>query len=203
MSRPATRRGALTALARAVLSRWQPSDRLVVLGNVLGPNGDPARTLDGLLPLRRRVMAASQGCGILFLRGAQEHRRRPHRRRRRRLGRRDTAGPRCRPRRRRRYRRLAGSHGDARPTGRRRARSCRRHAGADRTLVHVIGPRASRPAHGWKDERAWRPKAHVNAPSPLEMSLYGSTIFTCGRRASSAALSTPFRTSSRSILKSP
>ena len=31
----------------------------------------------------------------------------------------------------------------------------------------------------------------------------GSTIFTCGRRTSSAALSTPFSTSSRSILKSP
>src|SRR5260370_7673429 len=97
MFRPATRRGALTALARAVLSRWQPSDRLVVLGNVLGPNGDPARTLDGLLPLRRRVMAASQGCGILFLPGAQEHRRRPHPRPRPRLGPRATPGPPARP----------------------------------------------------------------------------------------------------------
>ena len=63
---------ALEALARAVLSRWQPGDRLVVLGNMLGPNGDPAGTLDGLLRLRRRLMAANRGCGILFLRGAQE-----------------------------------------------------------------------------------------------------------------------------------
>ena len=63
---------ALEALARAVLSRWQPGDRLVVLGNMLGPNGDPAGTLDGLLRLRRRLMAATRGCGILFLRGAQE-----------------------------------------------------------------------------------------------------------------------------------
>ena len=63
---------ALEALARAVLSRWQPGDRLVVLGNMLGPNGDPAGTLDGLLRLRRRLMAASRGCDILFLRGAQE-----------------------------------------------------------------------------------------------------------------------------------
>jgi hypothetical protein len=63
---------ALAVLACAVLSRWRPGDRLVVLGNMLGPNGDPARTLDGLLVLRRRVMAASLGCDILFLRGAQE-----------------------------------------------------------------------------------------------------------------------------------
>jgi hypothetical protein len=47
---------ALEALARAVLSRWRPGDRLVALGNMLGPNGDPARTLDGLLLLRRRSM---------------------------------------------------------------------------------------------------------------------------------------------------
>jgi hypothetical protein len=63
---------ALEALACAALSRWQPGDRLVVLGNMLGPNGDPAGTLDGLLRLRRRLMAANRGCGVLFLRGAQE-----------------------------------------------------------------------------------------------------------------------------------
>lgn len=63
---------ALEALARAVLSRWRPGDRLVVLGTMLGPNGDPAGTLDGLLRLRRRLMAANRGCGIRFLRGAQE-----------------------------------------------------------------------------------------------------------------------------------
>src|ERR1700716_711325 len=63
---------ALEALARAVLSRWRPGDRLVVLGNMLAPNGYPAGTLDGLLRLRRRLMAANRGCGILFLRGAQE-----------------------------------------------------------------------------------------------------------------------------------
>ncbi len=38
---------------------------------------------------------------------------------------------------------------------------------------------------------------------PERIELYGSMVFTCGRRASSAALSTPFRTSNRSILKSP
>ena len=66
---------ALETLARAVLSRWQPGDRLVVLGNMLGPNGDPAGTLDGLLRLRRRLMAANRSCGILFLRGAGQRRR--------------------------------------------------------------------------------------------------------------------------------
>jgi serine/threonine protein phosphatase 1 len=63
---------ALEALARAVLSRWRPGDRLVVLGNMLGPNGDPARVLNGLLLLRRRLMAANRGGGVLFLRGGQE-----------------------------------------------------------------------------------------------------------------------------------
>jgi serine/threonine protein phosphatase 1 len=63
---------ALETLACAVLSRWRPGDRLVVLGNMLGPNGDPARVLNGLLLLRRRLMAASWGCGVLFLRGSQE-----------------------------------------------------------------------------------------------------------------------------------
>ena len=63
---------ALEALAYALLPRWRPGDKLVVLGNMLGPNGDPARTLDGLLLLRRRVMAANLACDVLFLRGAQE-----------------------------------------------------------------------------------------------------------------------------------
>jgi len=63
---------ALEALARALLPRWRPGDRLVVLGNMLGPNGDPARTLDRLLLLRRRLMAANLGCSVVFLRGAQE-----------------------------------------------------------------------------------------------------------------------------------
>ena len=63
---------ALETLARAVRARWRSGDRLVVLGNMLGPHGDPARALDGLLLLRRRLMAASRGCNIVFLRGAQE-----------------------------------------------------------------------------------------------------------------------------------
>jgi hypothetical protein len=63
---------ALEELAPALLQRWRPGDRLVVLGNMLGPHGDPARTLDLLLSLRRRLMAASLACSVLFLRGAQE-----------------------------------------------------------------------------------------------------------------------------------
>ena len=33
--------GALECLAHALLRRWQRDDELVVLGNMLGPNGDP------------------------------------------------------------------------------------------------------------------------------------------------------------------
>jgi hypothetical protein len=56
---------ALKALARALLPRWQQGDRLVVLGNMLGPNGNPARTLDGLLVLRGDgpVMMGKEGVG--------------------------------------------------------------------------------------------------------------------------------------------
>lgn len=64
--------GALERLAHVVLGHWQSGDELVVLGNILGGNGNPARTLDLLLMLRRRLMAANHACGVLFLRGAQE-----------------------------------------------------------------------------------------------------------------------------------
>jgi serine/threonine protein phosphatase 1 len=63
---------ALESLAHALLKRWQRGDALVVLGNMLGANGDPARTLDLLLLLRRRLMAANLACDVHFLRGAQE-----------------------------------------------------------------------------------------------------------------------------------
>ena len=64
--------GALERLAQVVLGHWQSGDELVVLGNMLGANGDPVRTLDLLLTLRRRLMAANLACGVFFLRGAQE-----------------------------------------------------------------------------------------------------------------------------------
>jgi serine/threonine protein phosphatase 1 len=65
---------ALATLAQALLKCWHSGDRLVVLGNMLGPNGDPVRTLDWLLALRRRLLAApgARTCDLVLLRGAQE-----------------------------------------------------------------------------------------------------------------------------------
>ncbi|WP_421995487.1 hypothetical protein [Reyranella sp.] len=63
---------ALATLAPALLDRWRRGDHFVVLGNMLGDRGDPCRTLDLLLRLRRRLMAANLGCSVVFLRGAQE-----------------------------------------------------------------------------------------------------------------------------------
>ncbi len=59
-------------LCQALADRWQPADKLVVLGNMLGAQGDPARVIDRLLRLRRRLMAANLACDVIFLRGAQE-----------------------------------------------------------------------------------------------------------------------------------
>jgi len=65
---------ALQHLGRALFERWQAGDKLVVLGNLIGPRGDPARTIDWLLALRRRLMAtrSTRACDLVFLRGAQE-----------------------------------------------------------------------------------------------------------------------------------
>ena len=63
---------AAAALVAAVLARWRKGDRLVVLGNMLGDRGDPGRTLDLLLRLRRRLLATNLACDVHFLRGAQE-----------------------------------------------------------------------------------------------------------------------------------
>ena len=64
--------GATATLGSALLSRWQKGDRLVVLGNMLGGRGDPGRTLDLLLRVRRRLLATNLACDVHFLRGAQE-----------------------------------------------------------------------------------------------------------------------------------
>ena len=64
--------GATETLSRALLARWRRGDKLVVLGNMLGDTGDPARTLDLMLRLRRRLMAIDLACSAFFLRGAQE-----------------------------------------------------------------------------------------------------------------------------------
>jgi serine/threonine protein phosphatase 1 len=63
---------ALHTLAIALLQRWQRGDKLVVLGNMLGGDGDPGRALDLMLLLRRRLLAASLACDVFFLRGSQE-----------------------------------------------------------------------------------------------------------------------------------
>jgi serine/threonine protein phosphatase 1 len=63
---------ALAALVQALLARWQRGDKLVVLGNMLGSDGDPVRTLDLVLLLRRRLLATNLACDVHFLRGAQE-----------------------------------------------------------------------------------------------------------------------------------
>lgn len=65
---------ALTVLGRALFERWRGGDKLVVLGNVIGPRGNPALTLDWMLALRRRLLAVrgARACDVAFLRGAQE-----------------------------------------------------------------------------------------------------------------------------------
>lgn len=65
---------AVEGMADTLCQRWRPKDSLVVLGNMLGPHGNPARTLDQLLLLRRRLLArpGTRACDLIFLRGAQE-----------------------------------------------------------------------------------------------------------------------------------
>jgi serine/threonine protein phosphatase 1 len=64
----------LDHLGDALMQRWQPGDRLVVLGNMLGEAGSPTRTLDRLLLLRRRLLArpGAEVEDFVFLRGALE-----------------------------------------------------------------------------------------------------------------------------------
>jgi serine/threonine protein phosphatase 1 len=65
---------ALMALAAALFDRWRSGDKLVVLGNLIGPRGNPLQTIDWLLALRRRLLATpgTRACDLVFLRGAQE-----------------------------------------------------------------------------------------------------------------------------------
>jgi len=64
----------LGRLANALMQHWQPGDRLVVLGNMLGEAGSPTCTLDRLLLLRRRLLArpGAEVEDFVFLRGALE-----------------------------------------------------------------------------------------------------------------------------------
>lgn len=65
---------ALERLGNALMQRWQPGDRLVVLGNMMGAAGNTPRTIDLLLLLRRRLLAkpGAEVEDFVFLRGAQE-----------------------------------------------------------------------------------------------------------------------------------
>lgn len=64
----------LERLGDVVMRGWQSSDRLVVLGNMLGEAGSPTRTLDRLLWLRRKLLAkpGAEAEDFVFLRGALE-----------------------------------------------------------------------------------------------------------------------------------
>ncbi len=63
---------ALERLGGALMQRWQPGDRLVVLGNMLGAAGNTPRTIDLMLLLRRRLLArpGAEVEDFVFLRGA-------------------------------------------------------------------------------------------------------------------------------------
>ena len=64
----------LSRLHREIAQRYQPGDRLIYLGNVLGRGGDPAGAVDELLAFRRAVIG-TQGMfagDVAILRGAQE-----------------------------------------------------------------------------------------------------------------------------------
>jgi serine/threonine protein phosphatase 1 len=65
---------ALERLGGALLQRWVPGDRLVVLGNMLGAAGNTPRLIDLMLLLRRRLLArpGAEVEDFVFLRGAQE-----------------------------------------------------------------------------------------------------------------------------------
>lgn len=65
---------ALERLGGALLQRWTPGDRLVVLGNMLGGAGNTPHLIDLMLLLRRRLLArpGAEVEDFVFLRGAQE-----------------------------------------------------------------------------------------------------------------------------------
>ena len=65
---------ALERLGSTLMQLWQPGDRLVVLGNMLGGAGNTPRTLDLMLLLRRRLLArpGAEVEDFVFLRGPQE-----------------------------------------------------------------------------------------------------------------------------------
>jgi serine/threonine protein phosphatase 1 len=68
-------RGArLAQLHDAISERFQTGDRVVYLGNYVGPNGTVFGTFDELFDFRRRVLGRPGGdaCDVVFLRAAKE-----------------------------------------------------------------------------------------------------------------------------------
>lgn len=64
----------LRALHDGLEKRVRRGDRLVYLGNLLGPSGDPAATIDEALAFRRILLSAPgmQAGDVVYLRGVQE-----------------------------------------------------------------------------------------------------------------------------------
>jgi serine/threonine protein phosphatase 1 len=64
----------LAELHDTISERFQAEDRVVYLGNYIGPGGAVLATIDELLDFRRRVLGRPGGgaCDVVFLRGAQE-----------------------------------------------------------------------------------------------------------------------------------
>jgi serine/threonine protein phosphatase 1 len=64
----------LAQLHDSISERFREGDRIVYLGNYLGPGGAVLATIDELLDFRRRVLGrpGGGGCDVVFLRGARE-----------------------------------------------------------------------------------------------------------------------------------
>jgi len=64
----------LAQLHDTISERFHDGDRVVYLGNYVGPRGAVFATIDELLDFRRRVLGRPGGaaCDVVFLRGAQE-----------------------------------------------------------------------------------------------------------------------------------
>ncbi|MDE2228173.1 MAG: hypothetical protein KGL11_03925 [Alphaproteobacteria bacterium] len=64
----------LTALHRRLIERLEPGDRIVYLGNYLGPGDAAVATVDALLRFRALALARRRAfaCDLAYLRGAQE-----------------------------------------------------------------------------------------------------------------------------------
>ena len=64
----------LSSLHGQIERRFEPGDRLVYLGNMLGRGAEVHATVDELLEFRRRLLSRPSmfACDIAYLRGSQE-----------------------------------------------------------------------------------------------------------------------------------